>query len=558
MRSLCDITTIQFSSKRFKKALAWGLIALGTAMPFLLVPFEVFRFRDEPYQALCCLEYERAYAAMLTFFVGDKWMSLFGQSFIVLRCLMTLCFEATAAIGCVYIRRRGVGLLPTATIYLISTSGLILSYLPIYNWDSGAYPVTALGLCCLLSYTHAPSKLKVVVMGAIAGLMTLFRLPLAAVLAIMAIFIIVKSERFKVAITNIGVLFTLAVIVFALGATIMVGSPGAYFAAMSGGNTVAGHTMAQIPEIAQISIGHIYSQYQYMLPGIVAILLGICFTKIGRANALLWIGALLLLYYTTRSIVMNHDEWTFWWSHNGILIPVAVICIYFTPLVMNLNATKIARDTALGCWALTAFILLQAFGSDSVAERLGWGMAFIFSFGVNKEAMHKHRKFTNYLLGFTAIFVMSYFTMVFLRLNNVWATPIKAAHATTINGTRNYPSFNYFEEIDSVKSILDTARNAGIATSVIGEECATYTFILEEKGPNSAMRFYLTESDVINDVNSIDANVPRIVAWMDEAKTEKVDKLLRQRGFIAWKQIGDHFSILANESARRQLSNIQL
>ena len=71
--------------------LASAIIVSATLLPFLLVPYEDFRYCDETYQAYCCAHYERAYLGMLSFYIGNIWMKLFGETLIALRVLLTLC-----------------------------------------------------------------------------------------------------------------------------------------------------------------------------------------------------------------------------------------------------------------------------------------------------------------------------------------------------------------------------------------------------------------------------------------------------------------------------------
>lgn len=557
MSSIQQTITRLSNSIILRRCLTALCIVLGIVLPLLLVPFEVFRFRDESYQAFCCLEWERAWPAMMTFYVGDKWMLLFGKTFIALRYLMTLCFISAVAIGCVYIRKKGFPALQTSVVFLIGTIGVVMSYLPIYSWDSGSYPTTALGLLATLLYLDRPGRNTVIFMGGAAGLMALFRIPMIAVLGIMYTCIIAvnyhKEEDGK-SLLDILLLTFCFTVVFFIGTTIMLGSPAAYFRTISEANTVGGHTLADIPEMFRFSKDLLYSQYMFMLPSVVAILLSVCFTKLNKNNWLIVTGALLLLYYVVRAMIMNHKEWTIFWSHNGLIIPTAVVVILFSFLYNSLKNKETKPSTKLGTIVLILFVLLQGFGSDAFSERFGWGLCMVFAFGVNSETMLKCRKFTNYLLLFTAIVVVGYYASVLRRLETGWDRPLNTKYTATIDGTRNYEPFKQFSKIDSAKFLLDNARKAGFGTGIIGNECCSYTFILEETSPNSSMRYIPSVKEIIGDIERLrQTGNADLLFWMDQEKDSLVATTLCDADYKCYIRIGDYIEIYAPEATIAKL-----
>ncbi len=555
MKHLAEAGHRLLSDPRARVALTAACLVMGTILPFLLVPFEVFRFRDEPYQAYCCLEYSRAYPALLTFFAGHKWMEAFGQTFIALRYLMTVCFVSSAAIGYAYLRIRKVSALRASAVYLITAIGLVLTYLPIYNWDSGAYPSTALGLLTLLLYIDSPSRAKASFMGAAVGLMILFRLPMVAALAVMALFVMTApdakyktSQRFA----DLGMLLICAAAIFLIGICAISGSPRAYISSFSHGNTVGGHRLVDIPEIIRFSYELAVAQYKFMLPSLVAILLSVCFAKCRRHGWILWTGALLLTYYSVRTVICNHSEWTYFWSHNGLLTPLAFVAIFFTPLYANLKGRATDRKSLWGVLALVAFMLLQGFGSDAVSERIGWVLCMAFAFGVNKNAMDRCGRFVRYLLIFSSASLLCYFAFVLLRLEQGWDAPLRTRYTPAINGTRNFHPFDYHLEIDSAKFVCDNLRSRGIPTAVVGNECCSYTFILEETTPNSSMRYVPSAEETIDDIMTASGR-GAVIGWLDVEKDQKVSDALAAEGYSPWLRIGDAFVFYATDSVAAML-----
>lgn len=540
-----------------QKAASVLFVILGIVLPMLLVRFEVYRFIDESYQAYCCLEWRRAWPAMLTFFVGDKWMSLFGKSFIALRILMTVCYVSAAAIGSLYARKKGVPLLPSAAIFMIGAIGLVMSCLPIYGWDAGAYPATALCMLATFLYIDSPRRSKVILMGCCAGLLSLFRLPGAAVIGIMALSVIAaqwKNRTIVQTVTDLIILIGCASAVFCLGITLLTGSVSAYFNAITTENTVRKHTLSDLPEMIIFSKELLFKQYRLMLPPLVVIILSVCFAKAHRKNWFLLLIAILALYYSVRGASLNLGDWAIFWSHNGLLIPCGVLMVLFTPLYYGLKGVKANLQNSLPTIVLLLFVLLPGFGSDAVSERLGWGLCFIFAFGVNAEKIKKCRKFINYFLFFTAVILIGYYAIIIHRLEAGWNETVRTHFTPTINGTRGRPYSNEYCRIDSIKFVMDNAKSIGLGTGVFGNNCATYTFILEETSPNSTMRYLPTREEAVADFQRLrERDNADLIIWTDAEKDSIVYETIQAAGYKRYIRVRDVFEILTTDSIRKRL-----
>ncbi len=540
-----------------QKAASVLFVILGVVLPMLLVRFEVYRFIDESYQAYCCLEWRRAWPAMLTFFVGDKWMSLFGKSFIALRIQMTVCYVSAAAIGSLYARKKGVPFLQSAAIFMIGAIGLVMSCLPIYGWDAGAYPATALCMLATFLYIDSPRRSKVILMGCCAGLLSLFRLPGAAVIGIMALSVIAaqwKNRTIVQTVTDLIILIGCASAVFCLGITLLTGSVSAYFNAITTENTVRKHTLSDLPEMIIFSKELLFKQYRLMLPPLVVIILSVCFAKAHRKNWFLLLIAILALYYSVRGASLNLGDWAIFWSHNGLLIPCGVLMALFIPLYYGLKGVKANLQNSLPTIVLLLFVLLPGFGSDAVSERLGWGLCFIFAFGVNAEKIKKCRKFINYFLFFTAVILIGYYAIIIHRLEAGWNETVRTHFTPTINGTRSRPYSNEYCRIDSIKSVMDNAKSIGLGTGVFGNNCATYTFILEETSPNSTMRYIPTREETIADFQRLrEGGCADLIVWMDAEKDSLVNETIKTAGYKRYIIVGDNFEILTTDSIRKRL-----
>ncbi len=497
-----------------------SLLALSAVLlPFLLVPFEDFRLGDEAYQAYCCAHYERAYLGLLSFYIGNVWMKLFGTTYISLRVLMTICYILSAAIGCVYVRAKGFSWLKTSAVFFVGVFGLILSYLPLYGWDSGAYPYTAFGLLATLLYLDRPCIKYAVLMGLAAGLMTASRLPLLLVLPIMAVVVIYASlsqkrllgeNRHLNPLTNIGVILIVACAVFVLLITIIVGHPARYADMVTAENTVAAHNLSDIPWIVDRCVQHAYNAYIMMLPGCVAVLLAAYYAKARKIPILLLSITVLLLYFSIRGAMWNIPDFKqLFWSNSGLVIPAAFIAIFFTPLYKLIGGKAEKKTTITSIAVIVSFGLLQAAGSNSAFERVGWGLALIFAFGVNGMAFGNTRRFTFYFISFTALILAGFFALKLKYLNQNWTEPIELRYATAFNGTRPYAR-EYFisESVDSMKFICDKAEALGYSSMATGCESNCFNFPIGEKGENSGIRFDVTPEDAILDFKTHNAKGP--------------------------------------------------
>ncbi len=529
-----------------KRGLLSGVLILSAvSLPFLLVPFEDFRYGDEPYQAYCCAHYERAYLGMLSFFAGNLWMKAFGQTIVSLRVLMTVCYILSAAIGCAYVRHRGFSILKTAAVFLTCTFGITLSYLPLYGWDAGAYPYTALGILSALMYLERPGWKYAAAIGLSAALMTLARLPLAAYLPLCLAVMFLRRR------TDAGgmrpwmkdaavVLVTFLLTAIAL-TTIMTGSPMNYLGSIKPENTVAAHSINDADWIIDRCVKLAYAAYPMLMPGCVALLLSVIFSKAKRGSAALALFAVAALYYALRGAVWNlGDLRYFFWSNSGIIITAAFVTMFFGPL------HRLTKPVNGGCAAdrrrispmaasviLATFALLQAFGSNSLVERIGWGLAMTFGFGVfSREFLHTPR-FTFYFISFTAAVTFGFFVLKARTLSQVYGEPVRLNYATVYNGTRPFgDEYHVVESIDSIKFLSDNTEAMGMRQVVVGRAASCYNFGIGEKGINAGILFDVYTEDLYRDYRCQNAeNDAEIVVCLNVDRDSVFETYLGDNGY---------------------------
>lgn len=228
--------------RRHKGVLAVALLVAGLVLPYVGLGCRVYD-RDSAYQALCVLHYEESPLAMLSFYVGNLWLKLFGNELLHLRWLMALCYQASVAMACAYMYRRLRRPLLTAAVFMTMCVAFRYSGMWLYGWDAGAYPWMTLAALTLLLYGERPSAGRIALVGAAAAAMALSRVPtLAALPLILGVIVYVRrAAGWRAAVGDCAVgLAAFAAVALAL-ILLMVGSVEAYVDAWNPDNVINGH-----------------------------------------------------------------------------------------------------------------------------------------------------------------------------------------------------------------------------------------------------------------------------------------------------------------------------
>jgi len=165
------------------------MLILGIAFPYIGLGNDMLG-RDEAYQALCVMNYSDSPLAMLTFYIGNLWIGLFGNEIIWLRRLMVLCYQVSIAISCIYLYYRTRRLMLVSTLFLTMCLGVRYVAMSLYGWDAGAYPFMTIFMVALLIYATSPSLGKIIFVGCTAGFMVMSRVPTLAALPFILVAII--------------------------------------------------------------------------------------------------------------------------------------------------------------------------------------------------------------------------------------------------------------------------------------------------------------------------------------------------------------------------------
>lgn len=133
------------------------IIAIACAVvPWLYLPYSEPFLVDEGYQAMCVKYYQKSPMAMLTFYIGNLWMSCFGDEFLTLRYLSCLLGSLAVTAGSLYFFLRTKNVLWTLLVFSLSMLGCAIERNICYDWDVGAIPFYVLGAITSVEFIRTP------------------------------------------------------------------------------------------------------------------------------------------------------------------------------------------------------------------------------------------------------------------------------------------------------------------------------------------------------------------------------------------------------------------
>lgn len=241
---------ICINTKQYKYIVVSALIALTLVIPWIGLGMGAPSNGDEGYMNLCIRDYRNSPLAMLAFYTGHLWTSLFGDSFLTIRRLGYFMGNLAILIGCVYYFQRTRNQLQAMCLFALGCAAMSLERFLIYNWDVAAYPYYALVAVFLIDDIRSPRIWKVCAAGMAVTLLFLSRIQLVVLAPVFAVVVAISviGERGKC----IGHLFAYILsvtVTFVLLTWLMCGSVSAYFNAFSSDNIISGHGPDDIRKI---------------------------------------------------------------------------------------------------------------------------------------------------------------------------------------------------------------------------------------------------------------------------------------------------------------------
>lgn len=361
-----------------------GLLILGVVIAFTgLRTYSLLT--DETYQALCCKNYSNSPLAMMLFYIGNKWMAIFGDDLLSLRILSRLCIVTAIGIGGGYLWHKTKNLLLTGIICMLSAIFANLGDMSFYNWDTGAYPIAAIGTLILLVYMDRPSVWLLMILGFITGVMTAFRVPLIGFMGIVAIVLIVKDSVW-LAIRKYALYTFSTVVGLSACAYLMTGSLQSYIDSFNSDNIISGHTGNILSPYLRQFIAffprNIYCGMVTFLP----ILLSITLSTAQRQRVSNYIICEAILFVIGFSCVLQYGS-PINCMLSGIGIPLFLATVFWLHISKRMWGYKVenssnGKNGNLKLMVLLLSMFLLGLGSDTAFQRWNIIAYFPMSIGV--------------------------------------------------------------------------------------------------------------------------------------------------------------------------------
>lgn len=222
------------------------IIAIACAVvPWLYLPYSEPFLVDEGYQAMCVKYYQKSPMAMLTFYIGNLWMSCFGDEFLTLRYLSCLLGSLAVTAGSLYFFLRTKNVLWTLLVFSLSMLGCAIERNICYDWDVGAIPFYVLGAITSVEFIRTPKYRNAFFAGASLACVLLARLQLAVLVPVFIGIIYIAGYKDQ-NLWNILSYLCGVILVFVVVTSLMCGSVENYFSAFTDENIITGHSLRNI------------------------------------------------------------------------------------------------------------------------------------------------------------------------------------------------------------------------------------------------------------------------------------------------------------------------
>lgn len=525
------------------------IIILG--LFFLFGTLKVFYLPgDEHYQALSVRYYKESPLAMLVFYIGNIWTSVFGDSMLDLRILCKLCVLISIVIGCQFLYSKTHNLLLTSYIFALCCICNSISGFAIYNWDNGAFPFEALGLVSLIIYIRKHSLLYIIITGFITGLMTAARVPLV-VFVVICIWIIIhqKNKNLSSTISHTSAYLLAFILSLICCAELMTGSLTSYVASFNKDNIITGHSPSDI----NIWIWRI----KYFLPlsilntmpAVICFFLSHYYTNVRYHRNLIYciiIFLMVFLYWCLmRFIAIGGEDYITTLSNIGLplfLIPLIVIPCKSLTQVKSRKLIDFNLRTNL--IVLLLFMFLLGFGSDTWFQR--WSIVFIFPIclGVIWEYLDtklKHVMKTWFSLMFIILIIFGSIRLCYIYIKDI---DIKNS-STTLSSMKGLPHlYNYEKMWSEPISEIEQLKHNNKNFTFWGPTANIFHYNYNSYPKFSHHLFHVDDESyslLLENKDSID-NV--FILWYDDNRLDNTIKVLQNNNFYI-KSEGKNYALMS-------------
>lgn len=379
---------------RKKWRITLSVSAFLAALAIAFVGIELYSIlQDEAYMGICCKNYENSPLAMMIFYVGNAWMMIFGDTCLSLRVLCRICILVAIGIGSFYLWQQTHNILLTSVVALFASITANLGDITFYNWDTGAYPIAALGTLFLLRYIDQPSLRNLIMLGVSGGVMIASRIPFIAFSIIILIAIIGVNKNKGIYYQTLLAAITV-ILSWLLCGFLMVGSLGTYIDSFRSENIINGHSADFIASYIDIFLMLVPRMVFFMIPVTIGSLLGVLLGfKDKLPNAALFVGEVVLVvvvFALSVQYLTNIASFV-----NEVGLPMLLLAIFWLSIAKSIgyqNSWLVQNRQKLKLGLLLMVMLLLGFGSDMFFNK--WTIIFLLpmSLGVIWPALNDRSK----------------------------------------------------------------------------------------------------------------------------------------------------------------------
>lgn len=353
-------------NRRWEKyAVVSVMTALSLVVPWIGLGLGAANNGDEGYMNLCIRDYQNSPLAMLTFYTGHLWTSLFGDSFLTIRRLGYAMGTLAILIGCTYYFQRTRKMLQAAFLFALGCAVMSLERFLIYNWDVAAYPYYALLAVLVIDDIRRPRLWKVIAAGFTVCMLAISRIQLVVLIPIFAVIVAMPVRRVPEICARHVLVYLLSVsVAFVLLTWVMCGSVSLYIGAFSPDNIITGHGLKDLMRAYYIFKDNFAINISTSALSLSAIIVAITLTKypvLSRVQKTMLCGFLAFCGFCYYLVLLSiyHTVFNILTSFTGIVL----FLLLLLP-VCNLFKEKKERIPMLQLAVVWILLAAPVLGSD--------------------------------------------------------------------------------------------------------------------------------------------------------------------------------------------------
>ncbi len=322
---------------------------------------------DETYQALSVRFYQDSPLAPLTFFLGNIWNRIFGDTLLNLRILQLLCYFVSIGIGCLIFYKMTSRKVMAAVLFMVLYASSRQMSMYLYGWDTGAYPFAMLCMASVFAYISRPSHKLAALTGVTAALFSMSRIPSVVIIPIIVFFIFRFRGDKKGKLEDL-VCFSVCLLISLIGIVLMIyGNFGAFFKAWNPDNIITGHSPYQFHRHLKGIIEIAPRELVESLIPITCVIAGV---------GIVWVKKKKLVVIVTLCVIISIITLSLLWIlpirifFGGWLL-IFIVALFYNPL-SGLFYKQVRNQDEYNkklFWVVVVFAVVPIIGSDRLLER---------------------------------------------------------------------------------------------------------------------------------------------------------------------------------------------